>query len=129
MRQFVMQRAQGHCEYCRIHQDDTPFNHTIDHIIAVKHKGLSDEDNLALACMECNLHKGSDLTTFDPLSGELVRLYHPRLQIWGEHFLLNGAYIFGQTPHGRATVQLLQLNLPDRLQQRQQLIKVGRYQA
>lgn len=82
LRQHIITHARGLCEYCGLHQDDAPFNHTIDHVIALKHGGATNEENLALACLECNLHKGTDLTTFDPLSGELVRLFHPRQQVW-----------------------------------------------
>ncbi|MCA9979920.1 MAG: HNH endonuclease [Anaerolineales bacterium] len=124
---MVTQRAQGYCEYCRIHHEDTPLNHTLDHIIALKHGGKTDESNLALACLECNLNKGSDLTTFDPLSGDIVPLYHPRQQIWSDHFVVESAYLVGKTAHGRATIRLLQLNAPERIQQRQLLIAIGRY--
>jgi hypothetical protein len=36
LRQQVIERASGLCEYCIIHQDDTPFSHQIDHVIALK---------------------------------------------------------------------------------------------
>ncbi|WP_234301047.1 hypothetical protein [Sphaerospermopsis aphanizomenoides] len=37
LRQLVIERAQGHCEYCLIHQDFSIYSHEIYHIIAVKH--------------------------------------------------------------------------------------------
>ena len=55
VRQLVTERANGRCEYCHLHQDDTPLTHPIDHIIALKHGGLTIAENLALACLECNL--------------------------------------------------------------------------
>lgn len=120
-------RAEGRCEYCLLHQDDTPLTHPIDHIIAVKHNGETDAENLALSCLDCNLNKGSDIATFDPLTGQLVQLFHPRQQRWDEHFRVEGAHIVGLTANGRATIKLLQLNAPIRLQQRELLQQVGRY--
>jgi hypothetical protein len=48
----------------------------------------------------------------DPESGEMVTLFNPRVQTWSEHFVwdVTRVYIIGQTPHGRATVELLDLN-------------------
>lgn len=127
LRRFIVERAGGRCEYCLLHQDDTPLTHHIDHIVAVKHGGVTEVNNLGLSCLECNLSKGSDLTTFDPLTGEIVRLFHPREQLWHDHFGLEGAYIIGLTPCGRASVILLQFNVPERLMQRQLLQLVGQY--
>jgi hypothetical protein len=129
LRRLVAERAGGRCEYCLLHQDDTPLIHPIDHIIAVKHGGTTINENLALACLECNLNKGSDIATIEPLSGELVQLFNPRQQTWASHFALEGVLIVGLTDCGRATVQLLQLNSPARLAQRQLLYNVGRYPA
>lgn len=39
LRQLVIERAKGRCEYCLIHQDFSIYTHEIDHIIAVKHGG------------------------------------------------------------------------------------------
>jgi len=39
LRRVVIERAKGKCEYCLVHQDDTPFTHPIDHIIAIRHGG------------------------------------------------------------------------------------------
>jgi hypothetical protein len=127
LRQLVIERTQGKCEYCLIHQDDSIYSHEVDHVIARKHRGETVAENLALSCLSCNRHKGSDLTTFDPLSNEIVPLFNPRRQIWVDHFTLDGIHIFGITPTGRATVFLLKLNAPTRLAYRQVLIAQGRY--
>lgn len=127
LRQLVIERAQGCCEYCLIDQDDTNFDHQIDHLIAIKHGGQTVSENLALACVECNLHKGTDLTAIDPVDGVIVPLFNPRKQVWSEHFALAGARLVGQTQTGRATVALLGLNNPARLLERQSLIAAGRY--
>ena len=115
------------CEYCRIHQDDGPFSHQVDHIVAVKHGGQAITENLALSCLECNRHKGTDLTAIDPESDAVTPLFNPRTQNWPEHFAPNGAQIVGRTAIGRATAQLLRLNDPLRIIQRQALIQAGRW--
>ena len=127
LRRLVVERAQGCCEYCLLHQDDTDFAHHVDHVTALKHEGRTEEDNLALACMECNLRKGSDLAAIDPVEGVLAPLFNPRTQLWTEHFTLVGASLVGETPIGRATVALLRMNEPARLLERQRLITAGRY--
>jgi len=127
LRRLVIKRAGWRCEYCLIHQDDRPETHPIDHILALKHGGQTAEENLALACLTCNVNKGSDLAAIDPLGGEIVPLFNPRNQNWGEHFELSGAQIIGRTAIGRATVVLLRLNDDERLSYRQSLIDAGRY--
>jgi hypothetical protein len=127
LRTQVIQRANGLCEYCLLHQDDTPFSHQIDHIVALKHGGETDLMNLALACLNCNRHKGSDLTTFDPVTQEITPLFNPREQRWADHFVLQGSYVMGKTAVGRATVRLLRINDPLQLLQRQSLMETGRY--
>ncbi|MCT7989508.1 HNH endonuclease [Laspinema sp. D6] len=95
--------------------------------MAVKHGGQTIAENLALSCLPCNRHKGSDLATFDPVSGEIVPLFNPRTQAWSEHFRLENAQIVGITPTGRATTFLWRFNSPNRLQIRQVLIDKGLY--
>ena len=82
----------------------------VEHIVARKHNGSDQLDNLALACPECNLHKGSNLTGIDPDSGLVTRLFDPRTQIWSEHFVWEGLRIVGQTAVGRTTNWMLDLN-------------------
>ena len=82
-RAFVRQRAAHRCEYCHLHQDDSPLAALhIEHIRPRKHGGSDDESNLCLACIDCNLHKGSNLTGIDSLSGVVTELLHPRRQRW-----------------------------------------------
>lgn len=122
LRQLVMGRAKGKCEYCLIHQDFSVYNHEIDHVIALKHGGQTIDKNLALACLSCNRYKGSDIATFDPVTGDLVTLFHPRHQIWSEHFRIEINKILGKTSIGRATEFLLKFNATKRLIERQALI-------
>ncbi len=122
LRQLVSDRAQGRCEYCLLHQDFSIYTHEVDHIIAQKHGGPTTVDNLALSCLSCNRHKGTDIATFDPATGEITLLFHPRNQGWVEHFRLNNGRIEGITPVGRATAKLLMFNTPTRILERQLLI-------
>ena len=122
LRRLVHERAFGACEYCLAPEATALFEHEVDHIVAEKHGGTTTEDNLALACSTCNLHKGSDIGSLDPLTGELVPLFHPRRERWQEVFHLVGAEIVARTAAARATVRLLQLNRPDRVAERAVLV-------
>jgi hypothetical protein len=48
----------------------------------------------------------------DPTTGLLTALFHPRANVWKEHFEWNRAVLFGRTAIGRATIQTLALNAP-----------------
>lgn len=124
LQQQVRQRAEGICEYCRVPEEFDPLPFHIDHIIARKHGGPSEADNLALTCFACNNHKQSDIAGIDP-EGEtnaIVRLFHPRKDAWNDHFAWNGAELRGRTPIGRVTIYVLGMNLPHRVTFRQFLI-------
>ena len=127
LRRLVAKRARNCCEFCLIHQDDVPQQHEIDHLVARKHGGQTVAENLALTCLPCNRHKGSDQTAIDPETQTLVPLFNPRVQAWADHFLLVDARIVGLTPMGRATVSLLRLNLSMRVDIRRLLIEKERY--
>jgi hypothetical protein len=118
LRREVVERAGNRCEYCLLSAEVAFFPHEVDHVIAEKHGGATDIDNLALACWRCNRHKGSDLTSFDPHTRQLSPLFNPRTQVWTEHFAHEGARIIGLTPEGRTTVNLLLLNNEERLNER-----------
>jgi len=121
LRRLVEERANYCCEYCLLPANVTFFSHEIDHIIAQKHGGITDADNLALTCWRCNRHKGSDLGSFDPETGEFSFLFNPRTQQWNEHFTRKKSTILGLTAEGRTTVKLLQMNTQKRLAERRRL--------
>ncbi|MDZ4763024.1 MAG: HNH endonuclease signature motif containing protein [Chloroflexota bacterium] len=127
LRRMLVQRAENRCEYCRILDENSYQPHEVDHVYAEKHGGESNEGNLCLACWLCNRHKGSDLTSLDPATGEIVRLFHPRRDVWAEHFRLNDALIEAITDVGRVTVKLLQLNRPNRVAERRIMLALGIY--
>lgn len=125
----VQARAAGSCEYCGIHEDDAFEAHEADHIIAEQHGGATTAENLAFACWQCNRRKGPNLSSVDPETGEIVRLFNPRLDRWSDHFRLEGARIQPHTAVGRATVSLLRLNSTENLILRAALRAIGRYPA
>jgi hypothetical protein len=124
-RELVRGRAGNRCEYCLLRQEHSELTHHIEHVIPKKHGGSDDYNNLALACHRCNFHKGPNLTGIDPSSGEVVPLFHPRRDRWTEHFLPHGVRIEGLTAIGRATVQVLGMNNPRRIELRAELLARG----
>ena len=113
---LVRERAGNRCEYCQLNQNESPLAVLhIEHIIPKKHGGTDDTDNLALACVDCNLHKGSNLTGIDPETDEITDLFHPRRDQWEEHFGWKGIFIVGLTAIGRTTVRVFNMNSDDQL--------------
>ncbi|MFN0122317.1 MAG: HNH endonuclease [Blastocatellia bacterium] len=110
-----------------VHEDDMPESHHIDHLIPRKHGGQTVLDNLAFACAECNLRKGTDFATIDPHTLKITLLFNPRHHVWREHFRLIGARIEALTPIGEKTATLLQFNRDRRLLEREALIIDGHY--
>jgi HNH endonuclease len=121
LRRLVEDRAQNQCEYCLLPAKIAFFPHEIDHIIAEKHGGQTDAENLAYTCWRCNRHKGSDLGSFDPETQDFCFLFNPRIGEWTAQFRLEGVTIVGITAVGRTTVSLLQLNNSVRLAERKKL--------
>lgn len=121
LRRLVEQRANHRCEYCLLLANVSFFPHEIDHVIPEKHGGVTEADNLAFTCWRCNRHKGTDLGSFDPQTGEFSFLFNPRTQQWSAHFTFEAIQIVGLTAEGRTTIKLLQLNNDERLAERQRL--------
>ena len=127
LRRLVQARANRVCEYCLIHEDDTYFGCQVEHIIAEKHGGPTEAENLAYACALCNRAKGTDIGTMTQGTRELVRFFNPRIDRWSEHFFLNGVFIQPQTAIGEATAKILRFNDTERLFECQMLERVERY--
>ena len=128
MRRRVRIRAGDRCEYCHLkqeHEPDRSFH--VEHIIATSHRGGDEPDNLALACKLCNLLKGPNLTSIDPDTEKLERLFHPRREVWSDHFRLEGAVIIGITAVRRTTAWLMEMNNDDRVELRATLIELGEW--
>lgn len=125
VRRLVAERANFCCEYCLIPESQVFIPHQIDHVIAQKHGGDSTLNNLAYSCALCNKRKGSDLASVDPETDQVIRLFHPRRDVWAEHFRLDDARIEPLTAIGRTTIRLLQLNRPQLLIEREYLLLLG----
>ena len=115
-KQLVRERAANRCEYCGLTQDQSPLALLqIEHIKPRKHGGDDLPENLALACIDCNLSKGPNLTGIDPESGVVTELFNPRVHHWSVHYKRQGAHIIGKTPIGRATTVVLNMNSDDQV--------------
>jgi hypothetical protein len=126
LRRWVAERAGHRCEYCHLHRDHQPsVSLHIEHIIARRHGGDDSPENLAVACLRCNLHKGTNLTGVDPATGELTPLFHPRLHRWTEHFKFHKGHVVGLTRTGWTTASLFQMDTPDRVDLRLELQEAG----
>lgn len=122
---FVRRRARGVCEYCHMPEAFDRPGFEIEHIIARQHGGRTIAGNLAWACFSCNKRKGPNLSGIDSATGKVARLFHPRRHKWSRHFRWEGPLLLGRTPVGRATIAVLGINLPLRVQLRQELIDEG----
>ena len=126
LRKFIAERADHRCEYCRISAIDSFFAFHIDHIISLKHGGLTIPENLAFSCQICNLNKGTDLYTFllDPQTP--VRFFNPRTDIWIQHFEADSSgAVVSKTLIGAATIKILDLNHPESVIERREMIRFG----
>jgi hypothetical protein len=118
-RNFVRRRAGDRCEYCHLHQELSPLASLhVEHVRPRKHGGTDEVDNLALACIDCNLHKGTNIAGYDPQTSALTALFHPRRQAWSDHFEWRGILILGITTVGRTTAAVLEFNSEDRVELR-----------
>lgn len=127
LRALVRQRANNCCEYCRLPEEYGFGPYQPDHIVALKHRGETQDENLAWACFDCNHLKGTDVASIDIETGQVVRLFNPRLDDWEEHFRLEGPRIAPLTAVGRVTEHVLQFNRPEMLEIRSALIQAGEY--
>jgi HNH endonuclease len=127
LRDRVAAQARYRCGYCLSAEAIVGTPMEIEHLIPEALGGLTEEQNLWLACSLCNDHKSNRIAARDPLSGETVRLFDPRRQVWSEHFQWTetGDRILGLTATGRATVAALNLNRPSLVKARQLWVGVG----
>ena len=113
LQRLVRERAEDLCEYCRLSQARQVATFHIDHVIPRIEGGKTEPENLALACGSCSLRKGHRSRAVDPETSEEVSLFHPRREVWAEHFQqTEDGWTVGRTPVGRATIKLLKMNLP-----------------
>ena len=129
LRRSVTSRAKGRCEYCQSPESFATERFSIEHIQPRRTGGLTVVENLALACQGCNGYKAAKTAAIDPESETVVPLFHPRRQVWAEHFAWSEDYlqIVGTTPTGRATIGLLQLNRSSLVNLRRALLAVQKH--
>ncbi len=127
LKKAVRERAQFCCEYCFAQILFSSDSFSIEHIIPVVKNGLSVLDNLAFSCQRCNNHKYTATETIDPITGSIVPLYNPRVDIWAEHFKWNDDFteILAISPTGRASVLRLHLNREGLVNLRRVLYQAG----
>ena len=70
--------------------------------------------------------EGTNLSGIDPVTKALTRLFHPRLDVWADHFEWDGPELVGRTRVGRTTVGVLSINALLRVAARHSLLAEGR---
>lgn len=119
-KEAVKDRAGYRCEYCHV----VGWELQVDHIVprSLRRSGsitVRDEEsdapgNLAAACAHCNRLKGNFTSGRDPLTGSEVGLFHPRRDVWDDHFGWSDDYLrlLPLSPVGGATIARLRMNDP-----------------
>jgi hypothetical protein len=127
LREQVIANAGDRCAYCQSRQDLLGVSFEVDHIVPESAGGPTSLENLCLSCPTCNRHKARRLTVEDPVSGNVVPLFHPLKQAWAEHFTWSsdGTEVIGLTSVGRATIKALQMNRPVIVQLRGYWVALG----
>ena len=115
------------CAYCQTTEALTVAIFEIEHIIPRSAQGQTVFENLCLACPTCNRYKANRQEALDPVSNEMVPLFHPHLQSWTDHFAWSetNIEIVGLSPIGRATISALKMNRPQMIRVRQMWAKMG----
>jgi hypothetical protein len=129
LRHTVERRAKGRSEYCQSPAKYAPQRFALEHIIPRSQGGVTSLENLALACQGCNNHKYNKIKSNDPVTNQLVELFHPRIQRWQDHCTWDERFerIIGLTATGRATVEALQLNRLELINLRRLLYAAGEH--
>lgn len=127
LRALVRVRDHRRCVYCLTTEENCGLRMHIDHIVPEAVGGPTSADNLCAACFSCNVAKSAQQTAADPLTSEMVPLFHPLQQRWREHFAWDASQtqIVGITACGRATVNALHMNNPTVVQARRRWVSAG----
>jgi len=124
---LVSARARHACEYCRAPEIVFNLPFEVEHLIPQSRGGETTEDNMALSCRSCNLYKSDYVSALDEVSKKEVRLFNPRIDVWGEHFSIikESGEIKGLSEIGRATVSRLRMNGEIQVKARKQWLQLG----
>ena len=125
----VRQTARNRCGFCLTPQAIVSMLLEIEHLHPIAEGGTDDEENLWLACRNCNGFKHAKTHAIDPQTNIESPLFNPRRQIWSEHFKFNETKteIIGKTACGRATVAALRLNFEQAVNARKVWVNAGWY--
>lgn len=125
----IRDRFANCCAYCRTAEALTVTTFEFEHITPRSAGGESVLENLCLSCPSCNRYKAQRQTASDPLTEEMVSLFHPQLQAWTEHFAWSedATEMIGLTPIGRATIAALKMNRPQMIRVRRMWVKMGEH--
>ncbi|HMS41766.1 MAG TPA: HNH endonuclease signature motif containing protein [Pyrinomonadaceae bacterium] len=125
----VRREAKNRCGYCLLPQEILMGKLEIEHLLPIAEGGTDAEENLWLACRDCNSYKSSKVYAFDEETEQKVKLFNPRTQDWHEHFKFNEnqTKIIGKTACGRATVITLRMNEDQAVRARMLWVVAGWY--
>jgi hypothetical protein len=123
----IAERANHRCEYCHAPELVFNFPFEVEHIIPLFRQGTNEESNLALACRACNLRKGISVSGIDSDSNIEVQFFHPRQNLWSEHFQIDmqAGMVMGITAVGKVTVENLKMNSAAQVAARNLWIRLG----
>lgn len=112
VRTEVKTRANDKCEYCHSPERFSVSGFSIEHVVPQSKGGMTELENLAFACQQCNNHKYNLTEAIDSVTKTLFPLFNPRRDEWSQHFAWDYQYlrIVGLSGTGRATVEQLKLN-------------------
>lgn len=125
----ILEYSNGLCEFCHSQAEYAFTPYSIETIVPQARDGRIEARNLALSCQGCSNHKYKKTEGLDTVSGETVELFHPRKDVWKEHFAWNedASLLAGLTAKGRATIAELKLNRPTLVELRKILTKIGKH--
>ena len=127
LKQALLFQSKGFCEYCKSPANISSQPFVVEHITPKSKGGKTIEQNLALSCQGCNNYKYNKTQGLDRVNGKVSMLFHPRRNIWAEHFAWSddGMEIIGTTSTGRVTVEELRLNRKPLTNLRHLLVNAG----
>lgn len=102
-----------------MHQSLQGATFHIEHVIPRVREGANDLNDLGLACPSCNLHKADRVSAALGHGSVAIALFHPRTDVWSDHFEWDDYQLIGKTDVGLITIRLLDLNHKRRIKIRQ----------
>jgi hypothetical protein len=126
---FIRQLAYRCCEYCQSQEAYSTQNFSMEHIIPSHLGGSNEIDNLALCCQGCNNHKFTKVGLFDKVMNEFIPFFHPRQDIWTEHFNWSEDFmlIIPLTKKGEVTLEVLKMNRQQVVNWRMAILSIGKH--